>query len=366
MFIKFKLIPAALEQAANNLPVQWCFDAAELEALAFKEKVREIYVLLVTRTKSGYEQRWLVRADELQQFVQFNAGGANDLIGLVFYSMLGGKGGAEKMRKLLNRPFRSFSCQLFNYNDEGYDLAELQRTIGRELELKFIALDSVKVIVSDKNFAPIRPTWWKHWISRWFGSEPANECEERGRLLVAIFIQPVVIFLLKPLLALIYAVWRLLLLNKQGIDWRPVINPLNYNPDDVRSSDYDDYPARGNVFLVPITPLIWLALFMIVVIVADTIGLPTGNWWLYLLITPLIFYSVLLLIVGIAWLLNLRWERKEARAEAAPPSFLDEKLLLCSRTAGDTVSFLPLPTEKRTWRVRFQETKARVCRPCQK
>lgn len=247
-------------------------------------------------------------------------------------------------------------------------------------------------------FAKPPPAWLYSWGNLCFPSEPTDQCAFRRRLLFAFSAQiPLIILAVAVILVVGIGLWLFRLLAAlfftlfacRGIDWEPIYRPL---ADDVSTADIW-INIKGSHLYFPKLPFSMSWMFMVapfllvscIICYLFGIDLRYNISMLLLLLGNIgivlaFLVAVPLTVLAIDWLLfdllkltwlndhwlfrwmeyredrteeRAAWKKHKARQEAA--------LLACQMSNYKKVG--DLPRRKRTLRLRFTGTKAKVCRP---
>ncbi len=254
-------------------------------------------------------------------------------------------------------------------------LAKAKEDFGKPILRTEEFAAAIDVDVPAELFAKQPPTWEQAWVN-WMASEaPEDQCNYRRRRLWAYSGQiPVflLIYLWRVLAALFY-----LMLAVPGVNFGPLLHPLRDSSSDIYANLREPFYAKTIGEYVPILPLFALTPMSVAVFGGltwmlfewgDEGEMPLLDWLLWSV--PIVFGIILglLMLLGVIVLCVMsvggfkEWVRnRHARADW----WSDEETveyLACRRdnpflTVGD------LPRRKRTFRLRFLDLKAKVCRP---
>lgn len=393
----------------SQAAVSWSLDQDDLDRLSDRFGPHAcdgygFYLLLITVPKGQTEEcglqirketRKIVPLTDPYAYVEFKYPGKN----LVFAAVIFGRK-VELCDRWLGGGGRGGRC--------GYNYPVLSETEEGPLAFGFkyncagyasitAALD---VEVPEECFPKEPPEWEKAWVNWMYCGEAFDQCEYRQRRLMAYSIQPP-IFAVRYLFGAL-ATLALMLVGMRGIACGFLLHPLRRDVADIW------YRLRGSIFLprakddikdflwklllVPLTPLFWVTAGLIFVGLGS---LPqcdilhryaaTERFWIGSGAFLAVYYwgllciscSVILYLLGmsfIGWLGKLENRTKAdtgsrdqpatRRPTEPKPAILSEKdAANLASGAPRPLSLRELPPERRTVRLRFQELKAKVCRP---
>lgn len=388
------------------IPIRWCLNRQELEELK-EHKAKNPHLLLVIVHDKKEVDRYLIPLNQMLAYIQFHKPGENQILATVVWSYTGD---TSKLRKCFFEPDTSgaYEQKVLNYEGENllpdFNCSRLRHQT------------EITVIVPAEFFAKEPPAWEKKWVNSWFETKPRDQCQYRRRRMVAYTIQPpsVLLFIVFITIIRTLAASVLLFLGKRGVDLKPIIHPFQYRSYDV----WDDTKAsvflrnakgrRQHWLIILFSPLSFLGFLAVLVnirfIFPSLVSHFNLQWWYYplgalavMVGIPVVVYAFFALsffipntiISFISKVLRgsmpKSWsERKKARQERAWKEEQKkqseeaekkrkkeeqlrveiEQLLVCD---GEFVPKLSaLPKEKQTIYLRFQDLKARVCKPYQK
>lgn len=372
-------------QVANNditngtIAVSWCVDQNVLNDLGSKN-VQDPQMIIVVAPSEGYnssrEYRKVVPLRDLMTYVEFHTAGLNKI--WAFISHFGPKGAKNKY--LERNGSGDYKASILSWSGDQYaswllDAEPRDQTTG-ETVLTLLATP-IQVRVPELVFAKEPAAWEKDWVNHWFRSKPIDQCHFRQRRLLAYTVQPIVMFfdlLLRVVLMLAPCLWL-----SRGLSFKYLLHPLTYSLPDtadtwkggswaIASLPEDQTPDPNitpsylarKLWRLPLTPIALIFLFLITHFHA---------WFMISCI-----FGVVLLLISMVLFLDVSvvkdwFKAAEAwwvqRLEARSPWYLDSDeidFITCTRTDKYT-SVSNLPPRHRTFRLRFQDLKSRVCRP---
>ena len=262
-----------------------------------------------------------------------------------------------------------------------YDFSSLKR-IDDEAQLG--------VIVQSEMFAK-QPPRLMSWLGNLYGwsRAPRDQCELRRRALITLATLPVsASFLLLVVTGVelfnVLAAAVLLLCGKRNLSLEPVVRPWNHDPRDiwrdqkpsvwwtkkvVEGDGYVRYVARHPVTQVVNPPTVVFSTligWMFYLFVGSVLPIIIGFAWTFVLGLLMVIFGSL--AAGPISRLNERREiafrkmREEMQRQAREELRKELEQLACSNASRE-VSLSALPRDRRTVVLRFQNVKAKVCRP---
>lgn len=350
----------------GNVAVSWCTDKELLAELA-NEKIKDPQLVIVvapegSKYRSSKEYRKVVPLNELMTYVEFRVPGKNKI--WAFVSQLSGK---EARNEYLKRSGGDYETDILSHDGERFSTRYQEFTA-----------DPLDLYVPEACFAPEPPAWEKTWVNHFFSNPAVDQCHFRKRRIFAYTIQLLLMF--GSILARFPIYLLALLIGSRNLSPKYMLHPLDYGLKDsldvLKGGSYFVRPdnnmptktakqeikylaARG--WTVPFMPIISIPIVLILLA-----GKP-----MVLAMIGIVIIGLLLILVGIwffaegearriynkvdAWL-DDRFAGKEF-------AYLDAEemdLLVCT---GKPKNYANLPSKKKTFRLRFSNLKAKVCRP---
>jgi hypothetical protein len=379
------------------IPIRWCLSKKELKRLE-ECGAKNPHLLLITVYKNREIDRYLIPLSQMLAYVQFRRPGKNRIFATVVWERYGK---VDKLKKsFLARGSRGFYMQgVLDYEGNFFPSFDCPR-LEQEVEMN--------VMVPNELFAKEPPAWEKWWVNLWFETKPRDQCQFRRRRMLAYSVQPLAILLFVIAITIFRALaaGALLLFGKRGVDFDAVMHPFKYGSVDVwcdvkTSVFLENVKGESRPWsLVLFMPVFFLgflaALIGVRFIFPSLVSGFTLYWWHYPLVALMIWMGIIVaihllfaffLILCSLFRLTPRkfkdsikkfWEgRIEAIRESAEKKELKAKekrrrkqeeqrielqeLLVCN---GDfTPELSALPKNKQTIYLRFQNLKAKVCKP---
>jgi hypothetical protein len=401
--IRFFVSEKGISSVDSTIALGWCVDKRILEMLRRVGERYPLLVLSVNNIDGSYVRevsRKVVPLEQAIEFVQFSRPGKHEIIGTIVYhpdvfiwqlkkyflNRYSRRGSFDKSivrenwdtsgdEPFVNLGFRSFTDFL------GYG------SISR------IGFGSLSVNVDKEFFAKEPPDWLKKWTNFWFRYDPVDECAFRARLIHSFTWKPFAFalwFMVKELFVL-FAGIVLLFSGFREVSFIPFWHPLKYPTEqlwwNVRGTLFVSWKRPYLVFLFP--PLVLLLMALLIVF---------GRWFGFAC-WPSIFicffsitiacFSTFIIVKIVALLKGLEYRpiwfakvtkvgskgRKRRVTKAEKRKRKKEVLLLARYKEFDSLiccesgkrDFTPelknLPSKRRTFRLRFWNLKARVCKP---
>ncbi len=364
---------ASNDVTSGSIGVGWCVSPEALKMLADSE-VKHPAIVLITapkgqkdRSSPDYKEfRTVVPLKDLVAYVSFKTPGENNIWGFIASDVKSAK------EKFLEKGAR-IGWEKEILSDDATQWPEWNLT-GRlnanhsmyfqEPALKLLIAEPVPVTVPEACFAPEPAEWEKTWVNYFFTRRVMDQCEFRRRRILAYTVQPVLMVLQIAIRALALSFSTLLGLRAWSI--KPLLHPVttSFFEDGLGVLDFTKgsyFVGQGkNAFVnwlrLPFTPAILLALFFIVRCHA------LSHFGVVLLAVLGLVAFVMGGLALIGWNLD-RLERIEAASTAWYLEESELPLIVCSTDNVKATNVNQLPAKKRTFRLRFQELKTKVCRP---
>lgn len=396
-----KLIPAgSLTSADPVVPIRWCLERSEAEALKAKSAVNIHVLFVIAYEGTDLEDRQLVPIDQMMTYLTFRRPGTHTVLAKVVWA-------ADKHLRTLTKKFsvRGYDGNILGENRDGFRAAAIDYCT----DWKARYLDSetdIEVAVPKEHFPSEPPAWLQRIANVGFDYPPADQCALRRRILLSppkLFLMglwAVVTTLIRACIALV-----LVLNGNYGIDFTAVVHPWRNDIDDVaartdsRETWFQEnrggdprskwaallYPYFWLFILIPIPGTIAYvldityaqALLLMFTWVSNAI-VAAGAFLLHALAAYgkiilgiaavlLVCFLVVLAFKRTAHVQNERElavsvdaqkQRERERMESYDHLY---KLLACRQGIAPTLA--SLPPERRTFRLKYLDLKARVCRP---
>lgn len=382
----FELQVASRDVTNGNIAISWCVTPETLQYLA-ANKVKDPQVIIVVAPTENYhsrrEYRKVVPLQDLMTYLEFKASGENQI-----RAFISTKSRKDARGSYLSKEDGDYKTDILSEDGKewGYIFGGKYQThtteSGDEEQVYARSPDlpapTVMVNVPAGVFAKEPAKWEKTWVNHWFRSKPQDQCDFRRRRLLAYTVQPLVMLLdvlvVRTLMLLVSTLWW-----SRGMSLKYHFHPMTYSiadtvglwkggswvvptlPEDAQG-DADDillsYVLRkcwGLLFTPPALVGLWaIAHFHVwlyaLVIGASVIGIVALAFWLS---------TGAFMALG-EWILNLFMSKDTT------PWYLDEEELnnlTCTQNFKARTSVSALPAKHRTIGLRFQDLKAKVCRP---
>lgn len=397
-------------------PIRWCVTPA-LNRLIEAHQIANPYLLIVirpytTRDVDGREvkeygqetQRYFVPLTAELTYVSFSRSGSNSAFATVVWEPSGG--GAWSLK----RAFRPGTGPgdlgyIFDYSEELNPERYFSRDIGHahyEGRLLYEVTDEITVTVPKEMFAPEPTQWRKDYVGKFFQYRAFDQCHFRKRFW-PLFVFGIVYFPF-AYLARVVQVLIGLVLGLRDVRVRSFGHPLQHSIVDVLENAenprwwYDKDGRTLPAWRWPFNPVTVVALALIIFFIsginvtrdgqaAELIG---WGWWQSLGVSalahlvPFALWGIVMLValvVGVVGKIPVprkrskpaksrsvkrrvtKHERREAQLKADIAATRRELEQMVCTQASTKVAVEALPKEKRTFRLHYQATKSKVCRP---
>lgn len=391
-----KIGVASINGGMAVIRVRWCL--TEMGAILLKEiNIRKLdvgdpFVLITDIWRDTYNEvkemrRFIFPLSQLIGHIEFTRPGQHVLGATI---VLG-----ESLEKVRER-FLEKSGWKFEYsllNEQGEFLPHgSSDTYGRSIYMLHIEPDF---------FAADPPRWEQAWVNRWFSGKPRNQCDYRRRRLIAYSVQPVFIaiwwFFYATFATIIVAVrmFRGIFFILDGIrkiKWKALLHPFQDEQGLLPSeTDYydsfflrDKFGNRRVGWLPLLRPNLWIMLIVwatlwnaVMKIFFPGLVIPWSRIFVGILSVIGTTGIVMLGVTAAACTLKFievavknfskLWEAKNEKKIA-----IKQAQRLVERNAHITAmvsegepyaSLDALPRDRRTFHLRFQDFKAKVCKP---
>jgi hypothetical protein len=386
----FQLQIADLDATSGSIPVSWCLDEETINMMA-KEKVANPQVVICVapsnteekahRYHTEKEYRKVVPLKDLMTFVEFRSSGPCKIWGFISFKKKKG----EAQSTYLERRDGEFRTNILDYDGEEYAhwLLDEETREARESK-KYTSLSQpIKVDVPAGVFAPEPKEWEKAWVNHLFKDKVIDQCEFRRRRLFAYGVQPFIMFGNLFVRFLMLLLGCLLLLKATSLKW--LLHPLTYTlgdgwemfeegswvvfPESVNKEPDNKFPRPAafirSCWLMPLMPLFWLPVALLLF----------KGWMTAALVVTIIFVGLALLLLLVATLANyfklagkpFVWAYEYLTKEDPNQElwYMDQKeigLITCTKDKK-ALTFKDLPANHKTFHLRFQNLKSKVCRP---
>lgn len=390
----FQLQVSETDVTNGTIAVSWCLDHEMLNELAKHNVVDPQVIICVAPVNNYYpskEYRKIVPLKDLMTYIEFRSVGKNRIWGLISY-----KSPKEARDFYLEKKNGDFKSSILNFDGDKY--AAWLRVEDAEVSVKeegFKDLsEPLTVMVPEGVFAPEPKEWEKIWVNHFFRSKVVDQCDFRRRRIFAYTVQPL-IMLLSMLGRLCMTILSFGLLLK-GFTLQYILHPLTYKlsdttdmfekgswavvhlpEDDIGILDpaRDSFPKPGyflrSFYRVPLMPLF---------LVPSIIGALFGCWALPITIMGLLLFASFIVSImgfianysevmgGVLTKVGGTFIKVGHLAGRKPNTKLwyfdrEEMDLITCTDERKPLSFKALPARHKTIKLRFQDLKAKVCKP---
>lgn len=349
----------------GNVSVTWCVDLEMLNALHKQEIRNPQLVLVVAPEGDAYhrskEYRKVVPLKDLMTYLEFRVPGPNKIWAFV------SKRSPKEAKTYLHKTYRS--------SFDEWILTQDGDSFARD-DMEFDA-EPLSIDVPKECFAPEPSEKEKEWVNRFFLTKAVDQCNFRRRRMLAYTVQPVAF--LVEMLARTLVFLAALLTGQKGLTLKYLHSPLQNGFLDLTASD--EMFGGGTVFinrkrddwrqyiLLPLMPPLLLAetalLYLFGVIIYRLIHLGSMKWF-SIIVIGLLGIAATIAVFYFLYYGVIKYIEKLALLESKRPAWYLEKDEIDLITCGPgkkPLSFTDLPSKKKTIKLRFEDLKAKVCRP---
>lgn len=361
---------------SGTVPVRWCLDPRLFRKYT-SAQIKDMKVLIVVIPKRGStgkvrsEQRKLVSVLDLMTYVEFRKDGTNHIFGFVLTPYLGVTSGTPNGEKInLQRKFMGRSEGRWDTDVIWEDNEE--QFVASDRVRSFLALEQkahITVEVPEECFAPPPPEWEQNFVNALFRDPAIDQCDYRRRRMLAYPLALVYV----PLITLIRVIVYIggLGLGLRKLDHEPILSPYALTTDVIWINVEESiFFPKQKIFLVQFSPLIVGLVSFGMWKVLDVSVLPAIGWALAALVGGTLL--VLVSIFGSGFFQQLRSDYDKYMAERKGVVRNNEQeqarldalrdVLTCSNGPVGT-GLDSIPFKYRSFRLRFYDLKAKVCRP---
>lgn len=349
--------------------VRWCIDKNTINKLKGLE-VSNPYILFVIARENNNKfkevDQKVVPLDQAMVYLGFSSPGRHRIFGCLVWGC--------KTKQELVYYFR-------NYSQHNRLLVDSEGNFHEPCNhsIPGLGYGSVDVVVPNGYFAKEPAAWERWWVNLWYESKPVNQCHFRRRRLLAYSIQPPVV-LLYVLFKGFFILDQILLLSLCGIrkiKYGAFLHPFTYAldwdcvPDKTSSVFLKD--SSGNerhpifLLLMPIFQIVLLGSVALVKLMLHRRELNMGSVLLWFLAINAVLILAFFAVNRLGRLAKLfpaeteeqRLARRKLELEKLYAEYQD---MVCSGVPLQP-SISALPPQRRTFYLKFQEFKSKICLP---
>lgn len=380
-YLQLHVTERAINQA--TLQLSWCLDKKVLDRLVQSDSVVDPKVLIsvvplekiesLTKRSiinvEGFEKRYLFNLTDLMCFIPLEYSGKVAVFATIVW-------GRSAQARFLRRDCEVYNTTIMVVEQDEEDRDDISLKIDASMfdnygvhisdspsdEPKFL-YSRININVPKEVFAKEPPEWVSQWVNHFFAEKQKDECNLRRRYIFAFAVQPIV-FLFIFLSRYVSVLFGLLCL-RQGLNFKPLVNPYMTWDQIWEGSRLEFFPNWNSPFkavLIPFLPIIWLPLLC----VSFAFGLPLS--FIASVISMLSLIPLLSLIIAFTFpkINDKINSKKEDQIESNDRGFWydgkDLETITCI-TGREYNSVKDLPKKYRTFKLRFQELKTKVCKP---
>lgn len=385
-----------LDASTGSIPVTWCLDLEDINEMMLDFKTEPTVLLIVAPSGMKYtarrENRYVVSLKDLMTYISFKTPGENKIFAMVF-----NKSEKEIRKRFLCKSGDGvYRASALNY--DGSDFAD----DGDSWYTKHCELSTIRTVINvnvpEEAFAVPPSQWEMNWVLWMVPDKGSDQCAFRKRRLLAYTIQPFLFacnYLIRIFLTFISASLAL-----RSCTLKFLTSPLQTDLSDSIELFSEKSFLIGNKKLCLLDKdntikiifklycygirnfigLIFLpALWMILVPIISIIGLKT---FISFCLTTLFLILVAMVVLPISMIpyqlfksircffskkIDSNVVEKPLVKKVSTPLFTaqDIEYITCNpvNTHVSYVKVDALPIAKRSFRLRFQQLKSKVCRP---
>jgi hypothetical protein len=381
------------------IPITWCIGKELKEEI--QDSVKDYSVLIITAPltpnesgSSKTEWRTIVPLKDMMAYVTFLRPGSNRIFVTLVSKQRFDSSDREHFLMRRGEKWREDVLSYVNQAENGELIVHSESGVSQYSRAKaYCDIDMPK-----ECFAKAPSKWLCKWVNLFWPEAPVDQCAFRKRALLAFSVQPPAVLVMGAMiLAAVIGIlaFRLLaalfltLFACKGVDWTPIYRPFGH---DVETVDVWTN-VRGSHLYFPKLPFTMSYVFVVIpfLLLSCSIcylfgidlryGFHMLLWFLGSAAIMLIFAVVFpLSVLALDWvlfdLLKLTWlndhwlfrwmeyrENRTAEREAWQKLRARHEAALLACRMSNYKKVNDLPWRKRTLRLRFKGTKAKVCRP---
>lgn len=366
-----KVMNAELD--SSTCQVSWCVDQETLKFLSDNNIVDPQVVIVVSpegrRYHSSKEYRKVVSMKDLVTWVELRCAGPNKIWGFISQQKPG-----QAKDEYLSRRSGDYKTDILNYDgsDYQYDFKEIPLLVSTPQS----------VVVPADAFATEPAAWEKTWVYWLVRDKAVDQCDFRRHRLFAYTLQPMIMAL--NLMYRLFFVMLGLLIGARDFTFDHLIHPMSSSLEDsmdvvkggsifIRHVKEDDiYLWKPNPFqmISYIARSYWSLPFMPVIFIVIVLATLGHVWGLLLTMLGISVVVTVMLSIIAGFISNYysdTWDKfmRLIGTEDGTPWYLDQKeidLLTCD-SGKKPLNYKSLPARKKTLYLRFQNLKAKVCKP---
>ncbi len=373
--MKFELHVTDADVSNGNISISWCLDKAGLDLLKDKDIKNPVVVLCIAPASdnaydSKKEARRIVPLKDLIAYVDFRRAGKNNIWGFICEDMKLAKNKFLKKddgdfySDILNKEgddYRSDRCRLsgfitgnkYLYNETAYCIVNKESDDYEKLKAQYLTSEPISVDVPKECFAPEPSELEKTWVNHFFSTKAIDQCNFRRRRIFAYSVQPFIIIV--DVIIRLILVCISILFGLRSLDLK-LLHPLRY--DMATAFEVLNF-NKGTIFIKKPTKLSHAF--------TDFIALP------FMPVIIIIFYflfrvqlikalSFIVILFLICCCIIYVYDNVKEREQLAAPWYTEaEDIVVCGEMKPHKLS--DLPAKYKTIKLRFQDLKAKICRP---
>jgi hypothetical protein len=379
------------------IPITWCISKEKMATL--EHHIDRCRVLIITAPlepgqlgSSKSEWRTVVPLKDMMAYVTFLRPGKSRIFVLLVDPRDFDRGDIDWW---LSKKGRVYHSDLLSYHaQEVGERLSIHR--HHSLNNESLAKAELDIEMPVECFAKLPPKWVRNWANMMFDAPAVDQCQFRKRLIFAFTVQPIILLVIGAVVGGGTWLHRLLLalgctlVACKGVNWKPVLHPFTDSLDtvdvyrNIRGS-YLYFPklpytmSWGPAAVIPTLLVFGLVVYLfaidlrlgISIIVITLFGLSllvaiSVLFPLWVMFIDWVLFDLLRLVwINDHWLFRwMDWKgdrEKERMAWKEERKRMEAALLLCHQAKFTRMQ--DLPRKKRTFKLHFKATKAKICRP---
>ena len=382
--LEIKILDHSTDSGA--IPISWCIDKKKMQWISRNHNLKNIKVYIISapltpnkRGNKNFEWRGVASLTDMIAFVTFYKPGPNR----IFVSVLD----RSREDKTWTDSFLSKNRECLAYGDQECNGELIPIKYNHYDDCSLVKVATFDVDVPEECFAKLPPKWLQSWCDLLFPiSKVKDQCAFRRRMIFAFTVQPIIVALLSTFI--IFALllgWICQLIGAlaclsvscKNINWKPLFKPFNifsstFNQESVfkningyHFAIFDKFGnfAPYNIFLCSIFPTLILTGIFYLFAIDLIVRIPILFIMLLMVLTTFILCSLGCIGIGILNYFDglIVKPIKPKTAKTKEYEYKESELLSCGKLNIQSVR--DLPRRKRTLKLKFKDTKAKVCRP---
>lgn len=357
--------------------VRWCVDKVDLDYLKENEITDPFLALIITKPREEKDSdgtivyqvigHKIVPLDQVMEYLEFRSPDEQRVFGQIVWSKYYKK--QRLNQKRLDEYVGKLWGKSFNFAIES--LGKYDNFTSDQLESGY-----ADVTVPEGHFAKEPSVWEKWWVNFWYESKPKNQCQFRKRRMLAYTVQPFVVIPYALLRSVLFfgQILLFMLLGARKIEYGAMFRPFSYTlgdweivPDEWTSVFIKDASGKEkNSFLFMLMPLVQIILFVFSLLVWKLILVEFVSLWVCFVALNIAVTVFGLFVATGVWdkLFPEETDEEEAakRKRELEWAYAEYQDIICVGVPLKA-DLSVIPSKRRTFRLKFQDFRRRVCLP---